>query len=77
MDVYQILWLYLTSFAYVKNEIKHVYRTRKLNTLVLLLDFEVHVLSNIPFLSYSLKISTAEMKRNRMDAMTYWRKYNA
>jgi len=57
----------LTSLAYVKkkNAIKHVYHTRKLNTLALLLDFEVPVLSNhIPFLSYSLKIRTAEMKRN-------------
>ena len=71
------LWLYLTSLAYVKNEIKHVYHSQKLNTLVLLLDFEVPVLSNIPCRSYSLKISTAEMKRNRMDAMIYWRKYNA
>ena len=41
------LWLYLSSLAYVKNEIKHIYHTRKLNTLVLLLDFEVPILSNI------------------------------
>ncbi|KAM3729401.1 hypothetical protein ACB098_12G008700 [Castanea mollissima] len=52
------LWLYLTSLAYVNNETKHVHHTRKLNTLVLLLDFEVPVLSNILFRSYSLKTNT-------------------
>ena len=68
----------ISIYNHVTNAIKHVYHTRKLNTLAPLLDFEVPVCSNhIPFLSRSLRMWTAKMKRNRVDAMTYWRKYNA
>ena len=68
----------ISIFNHLTNAIKHVYHTRKLNTLALLLDFEVPVRSNhIPFLSYSLRMWTAKLKKNRVEAMTYWRKYNA